>query len=99
MDCDRPQPLHRCRDVLLLVVPPRGAPDRPRPGPVRIGHLGTVAVMDTEPHDTTPGQLEMLTDLAAVIMDQLELRLSAMNALRDGRPRQVSVMTSCGRGE
>ena len=56
-------------------------------------HLGTVAVMDTEPHDTTPGQLEMLTDLAAVVMDQLELRLSAMNALRGGRPRQVSVMT------
>ena len=56
-------------------------------------HLGTVAVMCTEPRDTTPEQLEMLTDLAAVVMDQLELRLSAMNALRDGRPRQVSVVT------
>jgi GAF domain-containing protein len=48
-------------------------------------HLGTVAVMDTEPHDATPEQLEMLTDLAAVVMDDLELRLAAINALRDGR--------------
>jgi hypothetical protein len=39
--------------------------------------------MDTEPHDATPEQLEMLTDLAAVVMDQLELRLSAINAFRD----------------
>jgi GAF domain-containing protein len=46
--------------------------------------LGTVAVMDTEPHEATLEQLETLTDLAAVVMDHLELRLSAMNALRDG---------------
>ena len=46
--------------------------------------LGTVAVMDTEPHEATTEQLAMLQDLAAVVMDQLELRLSAMNALRDG---------------
>ena len=47
--------------------------------------LGTVAVMGTEPRDTTPEELEMLTDLAAVVMDQLELRLSAISALRDAR--------------
>jgi len=47
--------------------------------------LGTVAVMSTEPHEATPEQLGMLEDLAAVVMDGLELRLSAMNALRDGR--------------
>lgn len=41
--------------------------------------------MDTEPRDVTQAQVEMLADLAAVIMDELELRLSAMNALRDGR--------------
>jgi GAF domain-containing protein len=45
-------------------------------------HLGTVAVMDVEPHDATPEQLELLTDLAGLVMDQLELRLSAMDALR-----------------
>lgn len=50
------------------------------------GHrLGTVAVMDTEPHEETTAHLEMLKDLAAVVMDNLELRLSAMNALRAGR--------------
>jgi len=47
-------------------------------------HLGAVAVMDTEPHEATPDQLAMLEDLAAVVMDQLELRLAAMNALRNG---------------
>jgi len=56
------------------------------------GHrLGTVAVMDTEPHKATPEQLEQLADLAALVMDQLELRLEAMNTLRDEReipPRQ-----------
>ena len=47
------------------------------------GHrLGSVAVMDNEPHEATLEQLGMLEDLAAVVMDQLELRLSAMNALR-----------------
>ncbi len=46
------------------------------------GHsLGAVSVMDTEPHEATTEQLAILQDLAAVVMDQLELRLSAMNAL------------------
>jgi GAF domain-containing protein len=50
------------------------------------GHrLGTVSVMDTESHEATPEQMGMLEDLAAIVMDQLELRLSAMNALRDAR--------------
>ena len=50
------------------------------------GHsLGAVSVMDTEPHEATTEQLAILQDLAAVVMDQLELRLSAMNALLDGR--------------
>ena len=49
------------------------------------GHpLGTVAVMDTQPHQATPEQMVMLADLAAVVMDQLELRLAAMNAIRNG---------------
>lgn len=49
------------------------------------GHaLGSVSVMDTEPREATPEKLEMLADLAAVVMDQLELRLMALNAFRDG---------------
>jgi sigma-B regulation protein RsbU (phosphoserine phosphatase) len=47
--------------------------------------LGTVAAMDTQPHDATAEQMEMLTDLAAVVMEHLELRGWAMKALRDGR--------------
>jgi len=47
--------------------------------------LGTVAVMDVEPHEATPEQLEMLTELAGLAMDQLELRRSAMDALRAER--------------
>jgi len=50
------------------------------------GHaLGTVAVMDTKPGNATAEELEMLADLAAVVMDGLELRLAAMNALRGDR--------------
>ena len=47
-------------------------------------HLGTVSVMDTQPHQATPEQLAILADLAAVVMDQLELRLAAMNGMRNG---------------
>ena len=47
--------------------------------------LGTVAVLGTEPGEATPAQLGMLTDLAAIVMDELELRLAAMNALRGAR--------------
>ncbi len=47
--------------------------------------LGTVAVLGTEPGEATPEQLGMLTDLAVIVMDELELRLSAINALRGAR--------------
>ena len=47
--------------------------------------LGRDAVMATEPREARTEQMAILQDLAAVVMDQLELRLSAMNALRDGR--------------
>lgn len=48
-------------------------------------HLGTVAVLGTEPGEATPEQLGILTDLAAIVMDELELRLSAMSVLRGAR--------------
>ena len=51
--------------------------------------LGTLAVMDTEPNEATPEHLEMLEDLAAVVMDQLELRLAAMNVLGDGQMMRI----------
>ena len=40
--------------------------------------------MDTEPREATPEQLATLADLAAVVMDELELQLAAMNAMRNG---------------
>lgn len=48
-------------------------------------HLGTVNVLDTEPRQITEAGLATLTDLAAVVMDQLELRLSALNTVRTER--------------
>jgi hypothetical protein len=42
------------------------------------GHrLGTVDVLDTRPHQPTDDQVAMLADLAATVMDQLELRRAA----------------------
>lgn len=43
--------------------------------------LGTVTVMDTETGSAVDDQLSVLEDLAAIVMDQLELRLSALDAL------------------
>jgi serine phosphatase RsbU (regulator of sigma subunit) len=45
------------------------------------GHrLGTVDVLDTRPHQPTDHQVAMLADLAATVMDQLELRRAAATA-------------------
>jgi phosphoserine phosphatase RsbU/P len=45
------------------------------------GHrLGTVDVLDTRPHQPTDDQVAMLADLAATVMDQLELRRAAASA-------------------
>jgi phosphoserine phosphatase RsbU/P len=45
------------------------------------GHrLGTVDVLDTRPHQPTDDQVAMLADLAATVMDQLELRRAAATA-------------------
>lgn len=50
------------------------------------GHrLGTVDVLDTKPRRITPDQATALTDLAALVMDELELRLSALRMLRAER--------------
>jgi GAF domain-containing protein len=50
------------------------------------GHrLGTVNVIDREPRALSDAQTAVLTDLAAVVMDQLELRLAALRAVRGER--------------
>ncbi|MFC6882603.1 PP2C family protein-serine/threonine phosphatase [Actinomadura yumaensis] len=50
------------------------------------GHrLGTVNVLDTRPRTITAADTAMLRDLAAMVADQLELRLSALSRLRTER--------------
>ncbi|MFH9426110.1 PP2C family protein-serine/threonine phosphatase [Streptomyces sp. NPDC017529] len=50
------------------------------------GHrLGAVDVLDTRPRRIRPEQAAALTDLATLVMDQLELRLSALRMLRRER--------------
>ncbi len=50
------------------------------------GHrIGTVNVLDTEPRDPTENEIAILSDLAAIVMDELELRLSALTTVSDER--------------
>ena len=44
--------------------------------------LGTLCVTDSEPRSASPGQLKMLETLSSVVVDQLELRRAARNAIR-----------------
>lgn len=47
------------------------------------GHrLGTVNILDTKPRSITCEDTATLADLAAIVMDELELRLSALHAVR-----------------
>ncbi|OSZ56829.1 hypothetical protein OQI_30835, partial [Streptomyces pharetrae CZA14] len=47
------------------------------------GHkLGTVNVLDTQPRSITSEETAALTDLAAIVMDEMELRLSALRTVR-----------------
>lgn len=45
--------------------------------------LGTLCVLDRQPRTVSQDQIDTLTDLASVVMDQLELRLSAMRSIAD----------------
>ena len=46
-------------------------------------NLGTLCVIDKEPREVTADEIAHLEDLASVVMDQLELRLSARIAISD----------------
>ena len=46
-------------------------------------NLGTLCVIDREPKAVTDSQIKQLRHLASVVMDQMELRLSARNAVAD----------------
>ncbi|MGW9210034.1 PP2C family protein-serine/threonine phosphatase [Embleya sp. NPDC055664] len=52
------------------------------------GHrLGTVNILDTRPRRVEAADAATLADLAAIVRDQLELRLSALNAVRAEQER------------
>lgn len=46
-------------------------------------NLGTLCVLDFQPRTVTEDLIDHLKDLASVVMDQLELRLSARSAIAD----------------
>jgi sigma-B regulation protein RsbU (phosphoserine phosphatase) len=53
------------------------------------GHrLGTVNVLDTKPRSITEDNTATLADLAAIVLDEMELRLSALRALRNEQERR-----------
>jgi len=52
------------------------------------GHnLGTLCVIDREPREVTPEETKLLSDLAAVVMEELELRRSARRAAHSAQSR------------
>ncbi|MGW0364639.1 PP2C family protein-serine/threonine phosphatase [Streptomyces sp. NPDC002990] len=53
------------------------------------GHrLGTVNILDTKPRDITGDDTATLADLAAIVLDELEMRLAALNAVRAEQERR-----------
>ena len=52
--------------------------------------LGTVNVLDTQPRQITEAGLATLSDLAAMVMDQLDLRLAALRTVRTERTMRAS---------
>jgi sigma-B regulation protein RsbU (phosphoserine phosphatase) len=52
--------------------------------------LGTVNILDTRPRSITQDDIATLSDLAAIVMDEMELRLSALRALRDEQERRAA---------
>jgi sigma-B regulation protein RsbU (phosphoserine phosphatase) len=53
------------------------------------GHrLGTVNVLDTKPRSISEDDTATLADLAAIVLDEMELRLSALRALREEQQRR-----------
>ncbi|MDX6486685.1 MAG: hypothetical protein QOF43_1838 [Gaiellaceae bacterium] len=56
------------------------------------GHnLGTLNVIDVEPREVTDGEVQTLKDLAAIVVDELELRLAARQAIAERMRRGLEV--------
>ncbi|MER7112473.1 PP2C family protein-serine/threonine phosphatase [Streptomyces sp. NPDC000229] len=64
------------------------------------GHrLGTVNILDTKPRLITEADTETLADLAAVVLDAMELRLSGLRLLREEQERRKAEEEARARAE
>jgi diguanylate cyclase (GGDEF)-like protein len=55
------------------------------------GHnLGTLCVLDREPHAADPIKVEMLASLAKIVVDELELRLAAQRIAQESSRRKAA---------
>jgi GAF domain-containing protein len=56
--------------------------------PLRTGdghRLGTLCILDREPRMFSPRQADLLQRLSEIVMDEMELRISALNAIKRSR--------------
>jgi len=61
--------------------------------------LGTVNVIDTKPRRTTEEEMQTLRELAAIVMDELELRLAAIRAVQHEQERREQALGDQRRAE
>lgn len=54
-------------------------------------NLGTLCVIDHQPRSITPNEIQTLKDLAAIIMDEMELRLSARQLMATTQAQRDSI--------
>ena len=57
-------------------------------------NLGTLNIIDTEPRELTADDVEMLKELAEMVVDELELRLAAIRLQRQAAEMGVSLRES-----
>jgi sigma-B regulation protein RsbU (phosphoserine phosphatase) len=64
------------------------------------GHrLGTVNVIDTKPRATTDAEIQTLRELAAIVVDELELRLAAIREIGREQQRRMLALDEQQRAE
>ncbi|MFC9471847.1 PP2C family protein-serine/threonine phosphatase [Nocardia sp. NPDC056952] len=61
--------------------------------------LGTVNILDTRPRLVTEDDTATLADLAAIVLDELEMRLSALHSLRVEQERRLEQQQARERAE
>ena len=54
-------------------------------------NLGTLNVIDVEPREVTDEEVETLKDLAAIVVDELEVRLAVRTTLEERRRRALEL--------